>query len=165
MADGSVYAICSGDAIKIGFTTQSPQSRLEACQTGNAQELGLAAAVDGNQDAEYRLHQILSNFRIRGEWFRSEGPVKAAVGLMKVFDTADEVMGLLRPMTGISEFANENKDLHEQVAALESREVCTQPHDDEVIAGCPYCEIERLRKQLDVRRKYQREYMRERRKK
>ena len=34
--------------------------------------------------------------------------------------------------------------LHEQVAALESKEVCNAPHDDSVIEGCPYCEIERL---------------------
>ena len=38
-------------------------------------------------------------------------------------------------------------DLREQIAALESKEVCTQPHDDDVIEGCPYCKIEALQKQ------------------
>ena len=36
----------------------------------------------------------------------------------------------------------ENGDLHEQIAALESKEVCTKPHDDHVIEGCPYCRLE-----------------------
>ena len=36
----------------------------------------------------------------------------------------------------------ENSDLHEQIAALESKEVCTKPHDDHVIEGCPYCRLE-----------------------
>ena len=36
----------------------------------------------------------------------------------------------------------ENKALHEQVAALESKEVCAKPHDDHVIEGCPYCRLE-----------------------
>ncbi len=36
----------------------------------------------------------------------------------------------------------ENNDLHEQIAALESKEVCTKPHDDHVIDGCPYCRLE-----------------------
>jgi len=36
----------------------------------------------------------------------------------------------------------ENKDLHEQVAALQSKEVCNLPHDDNVLEGCPYCRLE-----------------------
>ena len=36
----------------------------------------------------------------------------------------------------------ENSDLHEQIAALESKEVCAKPHDDHVIEGCPYCRLE-----------------------
>jgi len=42
---------------------------------------------------------------------------------------------------------SENKELHEQVAALESKEVCTAPHDDltfELLEGCPYCRIEKI---------------------
>ena len=33
-------------------------------------------------------------------------------------------------------------DLNEQVAALESKEVCNAPHEDSVIEGCPYCRLE-----------------------
>ena len=42
-------------------------------------------------------------------------------------------------------------DLREQVAALESKEVCTQPHDDIVIEGCPYCKIEEFQKDVAKR--------------
>ena len=49
----------------------------------------------------------------------------------------------------------ENKDLHERVAFLESREVCTRPHKD--VETCGYCqrdtlaaENERLRAMLNA---------------
>lgn len=38
--------------------------------------------------------------------------------------------------------AESNRALREQIAALESKEVCNCPHDDWVIEGCPYCRIE-----------------------
>lgn len=40
----------------------------------------------------------------------------------------------------------ENKTLHEQVAFLQSREVCTLPHED--VETCGYCQRERLRDAL-----------------
>ena len=42
----------------------------------------------------------------------------------------------------VERLSAENSDLHEQIAALESKEVCTKPHDDHVIDGCPYCRLE-----------------------
>ena len=36
----------------------------------------------------------------------------------------------------------ENRDLHEQVAALQSKEVCNAPHNDDLLEGCPYCRLE-----------------------
>lgn len=39
-------------------------------------------------------------------------------------------------------------DLREQLAAAQSREVCTVAHSDEVMEFCPYCKIERLRGDL-----------------
>ena len=58
------------------------------------------------------------------------------------WDTASELLATARIA------ANEIVSLREEVAALESKEVCTAPHDDSVIEGCPYCEIERLRRLL-----------------
>ena len=41
-------------------------------------------------------------------------------------------------------------ELLAQVAFLEAKEVCYKPHDDDVIEGCPYCEIERLRDRIAI---------------
>jgi len=43
-------------------------------------------------------------------------------------------------------------DLREQLAAAQSREVCTVAHSDEVMEFCPYCKIERLRGDLSETR-------------
>ncbi len=51
---------------------------------------------------------------------------------------------LIEALDLIEKITTENTDLHEQVAALESKEVCTEPHDDSVLEGCPYCRIEAL---------------------
>jgi len=44
----------------------------------------------------------------------------------------------------IDKLEAEVKDLYEQVAFLESKEVCTLPHNDFIIDGCPYCRFERV---------------------
>ena len=51
---------------------------------------------------------------------------------------------LIEALDELERSYTEVKDLHEQVAALESKEVCTEPHDDSVLDGCPYCRIEGL---------------------
>ncbi len=51
----------------------------------------------------------------------------------------------------IDQLLDENKDLHEQLAFEQSKEVCTAPHDDDVIDGCPWCKIEELTRQLAER--------------
>jgi hypothetical protein len=64
-----IYVICAGNALKIGWTTGNPKSRLDALQTGNAQKLGLAAMWDGTRDEERALHRRFAQWRIQGEWF------------------------------------------------------------------------------------------------
>lgn len=44
----------------------------------------------------------------------------------------------------------ENKELHEQVAVLQSKEVCIEPHEDSIIDGCPYCRLEALLKRQEL---------------
>ncbi|KKK53379.1 hypothetical protein LCGC14_3095370, partial [marine sediment metagenome] len=58
---------------------------------------------------------------------------------------------LIEALDTIEKLTTENTDLHEQVAALESKEVCTQPHDDDALEGCPYCKIEEFRKDVTKR--------------
>lgn len=49
-------------------------------------------------------------------------------------------------------YEKEVADLREQLAAAQSREVCTVAHSDEVMEFCPYCKIERLRGDLSETR-------------
>jgi hypothetical protein len=60
------------EAVKIGFTSQDPISRLTALQTGCPAILKLFAYVEGSQEEERRLHQVFRTLSIHGEWFRLE---------------------------------------------------------------------------------------------
>jgi hypothetical protein len=68
---GFIYAIESGDAVKIGFS-QKPATREKNLRTGNpscAEMIGFVAATVGQ---ERELHNLISPARIRGEWFRRD---------------------------------------------------------------------------------------------
>lgn len=71
MAQGVVYFIESVGTghIKIGWTANTPQSRLKSLQTGSASLLRLAGAIRGNQSLEIDLHKRFANLRFNGEWF------------------------------------------------------------------------------------------------
>lgn len=61
-------------------------------------------------------------------------------------ERANKVSGRLKLERALSNDALiENKILHEQIAALESKEVCNLPHDDTIIEGCVYCKLEAAR--------------------
>lgn len=69
---GFVYAIRSeSGAIKVGFSTKSPESRVGQMQTGTAEALELIGFVPGTHDDEQACHRVLKDFgyHIRGEWF------------------------------------------------------------------------------------------------
>lgn len=76
---GWVYFVASGEsAIKVGVA-RDEKARLKALQIGNPVPLKLLAVVPGDGDTELRLHRAFSDYRISGEWFRLEGPVKELV--------------------------------------------------------------------------------------
>jgi len=56
--------------IKIGYTDNDVQSRLNQLQTACPYELKLLWYCQGNQSYESEIHECLSHERIRGEWFR-----------------------------------------------------------------------------------------------
>lgn len=64
-----IYAICAGDAIKIGYTAGNPMARMAELQTGNHQNLGMMGYWEGTKDDERKLHQQLLPSHCRGEWF------------------------------------------------------------------------------------------------
>lgn len=69
---GFVYAIRSeSGAIKVGFSTKTPEVRVRQMQTGTAEALELVGFVPGTHDDEQACHKVLKDFgyHIRGEWF------------------------------------------------------------------------------------------------
>lgn len=72
-ADGYVYAITDGDAIKIGWTRRPPAGpggRLVQLQTAHPRKLRLLGVVAGALAAEANLHRRFAAYRLHGEWFR-----------------------------------------------------------------------------------------------
>jgi hypothetical protein len=71
---GFVYAIESGDAVKIGWA-RDPRKRLSELNVGSPTEHKLLGFIEGTQARERELHSEFRHHRIRGEWFRKAGPV------------------------------------------------------------------------------------------
>lgn len=70
---GNIYFIKSEAAlmIKVGRTKGSPMDRLRELQTGSPDPLRLVMSykVDNAPLEEARWHNLLAEYRIRGEWF------------------------------------------------------------------------------------------------
>lgn len=54
--------------IKIG-RAKDPHKRIRELQTGNAEQLKLIAYFEGWAWRERKLHALLKDFRLQGEWF------------------------------------------------------------------------------------------------
>lgn len=63
-----IYFITDGEYTKIGVA-DDPHKRLRELQTGNARELTLICSIDGSYELERKLHKVLGNWRVLGEWF------------------------------------------------------------------------------------------------
>lgn len=74
---GWVYFIASPETgrVKIGYTSKSPETRLKNLQTGSPTELKLMCFQPGTRDDEQRLHELLAEFRLHGEWFDAADPI------------------------------------------------------------------------------------------
>lgn len=68
---GHVYLIREEDdgPFKIGWCRKFPPDRVRDLQIGNPRELHLRGAYAGTLKDEAKLHRLLSDHRIRGEWF------------------------------------------------------------------------------------------------
>jgi DNA-binding transcriptional regulator YdaS (Cro superfamily) len=80
-APGYVYAIESGDAVKIGFA-KDPVRRSHNIGVGSHVPYRLVGFVAATPEQEKEIHGLLSRWRIRGEWFRREGPVMHFLSLL-----------------------------------------------------------------------------------
>lgn len=68
---GYVYFIQAKNSrrIKIGYTSESPQDRLEAMQTGSPEKLELLGFERAPRRREKELHKLWKPSRLHGEWF------------------------------------------------------------------------------------------------
>lgn len=77
-ADGYVYFVVSGSAIKIGFSAQGLR-RIGELKVGLSRGIAGAAIVPGRHSQEQRLHYILRKYRRHGEWFENCTFVRTAM--------------------------------------------------------------------------------------
>lgn len=70
----TIYFIRAGDSgnIKIGYTSGSAQNRMRQLQTGNIFDLELLGTIPGEMRDEKSMHEVLSDYSLRGEWFRPD---------------------------------------------------------------------------------------------
>lgn len=69
---GKVYFFTDGDYIKIGFTKETLQRRLERLATGNPKRMYILGYMKGTMKDEITLHALFDKDRVRydGEWFK-----------------------------------------------------------------------------------------------
>lgn len=66
-----VFRMEGTDLYKIGVTSTSVLDRLSACQTGNPLKLSIEVVLPvSSRDDERDLHEMFSEHRLQGEWFR-----------------------------------------------------------------------------------------------
>lgn len=75
---GFVYAMVSGDVVKIGYST-NPRARASQVRCNTPADIDLVGYIPGTVDDERAFHARLSEWRISGEWFRLEGAVVSFV--------------------------------------------------------------------------------------
>lgn len=74
-----IYFIQEEDGpVKIG-RADYPASRLASMQSGNPRELHMLGWFEAPAEVERQLHSLLSQYRIRGEWFEPHAVVFAAL--------------------------------------------------------------------------------------
>jgi hypothetical protein len=85
---GYVYAIRSGDRVKIGWSGK-PHSRLSKIRSDSSFECELIGAVPATMEQEREAHSLFSRWRIAGEWFDYRaGPVRAFCDMIPAFPKA-----------------------------------------------------------------------------
>lgn len=82
MSGGLIYfvRVKPDGPIKIGVTGDTtPETRIVGIQVGCPWEIELIGSVPGEWSDEQRLHQRLSAYRLRGEWFSPHEKVLEAI--------------------------------------------------------------------------------------
>jgi hypothetical protein len=79
---GFVYAIGASDGtVKLGWSAD-PMRRLAKMKSDCPSHLRLLGLIAATLDQEGELHSLFVPWRVRGEWYRLEGPVLAFVEML-----------------------------------------------------------------------------------
>jgi hypothetical protein len=68
---GWVYFMTSGDAVKIGFSTDVDK-RLNAVRSHTKKDVAVIGKVHGTRGLEQKFHKQFAHLAIGGEWFRPD---------------------------------------------------------------------------------------------
>lgn len=83
-AIGYIYAIESGDAVKIGWAG-APLRRLSELNVGSPGTHRLIGFINATRSQEAELHQLLAPARVRGEWFSKSRVVRHFLDMLPKF--------------------------------------------------------------------------------
>lgn len=120
---GFVYFIASPETgrVKIGYTSKSPDSRLRNLQTGSPTPLRLMCFQPGTKADEAHLHEVLSPYRLHGEWFEATDLVIYVMALVcRNAIKAYEAEGLDAPFWAVCGAEATNEIVDEVLAFGES---------------------------------------------
>lgn len=80
---GIVYFVQSGEAVKIGFTTNMPL-RLRHLRSANPYPVVVLGTIPGSVGNEQALHARFTHLRLHGEWYNAVPELLQAIaGLMQ----------------------------------------------------------------------------------
>lgn len=85
---GIVYALADLDRglVKIGYTGGSLEVRRRAIEKASGASLQVLGCVRGSRDDESAMHDLLAEYRVRGEWFVADEAVIAWASELETFD-------------------------------------------------------------------------------
>ena len=131
-----IYVITDGDNMKIG-KSNNPKSRLSQLQTGNSRVLKIEKQFPGGLEEEKQLHQELSAYRKKNEWFlMSERTMEIVSSFEKKMTTHDvtpdvkKIYQLVIPSSG-HDFQGAIADLIDNSYDAKATSVSVNIFDDE----------------------------------
>lgn len=96
---GKIYFVSAPGRIKVGYT-RNPERRLMQLRSSDMEPLESIGVIAGSRAIERKLHELLNEFRLRGEWFVDCQQVRAVI--------ADAMAGNFAFMLGENEAREDN---------------------------------------------------------
>jgi hypothetical protein len=79
---GFVYAMVSGNKVKFGWSAK-PKLRVSKVRSDTPSAVVLVGYIIGTREQESEIHQLLSPWRVFGEWFSLSDTVQRVVSLFE----------------------------------------------------------------------------------